>query len=71
MAKKALTVTLTSQWHFLKKGGKSHKLKITEIHCVWKFLLFLSRVDVDFETFDDVFLPLENSSKFLPILFVL
>ena len=33
---------------------------------------FLSlRVDVDFDTFADAFSLLENSSKFLPILFIL
>ena len=37
-----------------------------------KILTFVSlRVDVNFETFDDAFLPLENSYKFLPILFIL
>ena len=37
-----------------------------------KILTFVSlRADVNFETFADAFSPLENSSKFLPILFIL
>ena len=37
-----------------------------------KILTFVSlRVDVNFETFADAFLLLENSYRFLPILFIL
>ena len=36
-----------------------------------KILLLLLRVDVNFETFADAFSLLENSYKFLPILFML
>ena len=41
------------------------------IHSVWKFLLVSLWANVDFETFADAFSLLENSSKFLLILFVL
>ena len=34
-----------------------------------KFLLLSLRADVNFETFADAFLPLENCYKFFPILF--
>ena len=37
-----------------------------------KILTFVSlRADVNFESFADAFWPLENSYKFLPILFIL
>ena len=50
-------------------------LMVILAHCVWKFwqkfLLLSLRADVDFETFADAFLLLENSYKFLPILFIM
>ena len=43
----------------------------TVLENLTKFLPLSLRVDVHFETFVDDVLPLENSSQFLPILFIL
>ena len=48
-----------------------NQVKALCLKILTKFLLLSLRADVNFDTFADAFLPLENSNKFLPILFML
>ena len=60
-----LTKFTTSKSHF-SQNSPFQSVIFPKIHC-----LLSGWVDVNFETFDDAFLLLENSHKFLPILFML
>ena len=54
-----------------KDESSHHNIAQLCLKILTKFLLLSLRVDDNFETFDNAFLRLENSNKFLPILFIM